>query len=84
MVLVHVSVLFIDFFFFISIILIIIIIIIDPHEFYMDLCNESCSSGWPTVLSGKIFNVGHYRQTIQPNFFIPAMLIGTIDLYHFT
>ena len=31
----------------------------------------------------KTFNIGHYTQTVQPNLFIPAMLIGTIDFYHF-
>ena len=43
----------------------------------MDLCNESCSSGWRlTVLHGKNFSVGHYMQT-------DAVLIGTINLNHF-
>ena len=27
-------------------------------------------------------NVGHYTQTFQPNYSIPAMHIGTISLYH--
>ena len=49
----------------------------------MDLCNESCSSGRPTVLHGKNDNVGHYMQTVQPFFFIPATLIGAVDFYHF-
>ena len=35
------------------------------------------------ILPGKNFTVGHYTQTVQPNLFIPAMLIGTIDFYHF-
>ena len=30
----------------------------------------------------KTFNVGHFMQTVQPNVFIPAMLLGTIDFYH--
>ena len=34
-------------------------------------------------MRGKNFNVGHYMQTFQPIFLIPAMLIGTIDFYHF-
>ena len=34
------------------------------------------------ILSGRNFNIGHYTQTFQPNFFIPAMLIGTTDFYH--
>ena len=29
------------------------------------------------------FNIGHYTQTFQPIFSIAAMLIGTIDFYHF-
>ena len=33
---------------------------------------------------GKNFNIGDYTQTVQPFFFIPAILyIGTIDFYHF-
>ena len=46
----------------------------------MDLCNDSCSSGWPYVRSswrGKNFNFGHGTQTL-PHFFIPAMLIDII------
>ena len=38
---------------------------------------------WPAILLGKNFIVVHYMQTVQPNFFIPAILIGTIDFYHF-
>ena len=33
--------------------------------------------------SGKNFNIGDYTQTVQQFFFIPAILIGTIDFYHF-
>ena len=35
----------------------------------MDVCDELRSYGWPSVLHGKKFNVGHYTQTFQPNFF---------------
>ena len=51
----------------------------------IDLCNQSCSAGWSVVavLWGKNFNIGHYAQTFQINSFIPAMLIGYIDCYHF-
>ena len=57
----------------------------------MDLCSESCLSGqqasqsasWPSILCNKSFNTGHYTQTVPPNFFVHAMLIGTIDFYHF-
>ena len=54
----------------------------------MNLCSELCLSVcpavWPSILRGKNLNVGHYRQTFQPNLFIPAMLTGTIDFCHFT
>ena len=56
----------------------------------MHLCDQSCLSsqlaGWAgagTVLCGKNVKVGHYIQTFQQCVFIPAMLIGTIDLHHF-
>ena len=35
------------------------------------------------ILPAKNFNFEYYTQTVQPNSFIPAMLIGTIDFYHF-
>ena len=37
-----------------------------------------CTAGWPAVLSGKNCNIGYYKLFNQI-FFIPAMLIGTID-----
>ena len=40
-------------------------------------------SGWSSVLCGKNFNAGCYIRTVQSNFFIPVLLIGTIDFYHF-
>ena len=40
-------------------------------------------AGRPAILRGKNFNIGHYMQTVPPNVFIPAMLIGTTDFYHF-
>ena len=46
----------------------------------MDLDNQSCSPSQPAVLHGKNFHIGHYVQTFQPHFFIPAMLIDTINL----
>ena len=36
-----------------------------------------------SVLSGKNLDVVRYAQTLLPNLFICAMLVGTIDLYHF-
>ena len=47
-------------------------------EYQIDICNESYSA----VFCGKNVNVGHYTRTVQPIFFIPAMLISTIDFYH--
>ena len=41
-----------------------------------------CPVGRPAVLRDKNFNVGHCMQTVQPIFFMPPMLIGTIDFYH--
>ena len=35
------------------------------------------------VLRDKNFNTGHYMQNFLPNFFIRAMLLGTIDFCHF-
>ena len=34
-------------------------------------------------LSGKNFNVEDYKETAQPNLFIPSVLICTIDFYNF-
>ena len=53
----------------------------------MDLCNQSCSSshladGLAVFLNKKL-NAGHHVQSVQPNLFIPAMLIGLFDFYHF-
>ena len=42
-----------------------------------------CLSGQLSFMHGKNFNIGQYSQSFQPMFFIPAMLIGTIDFYHF-
>ena len=57
------------------------IFIFDPYEYHMDLCNEPCSFGWLAIFHTK--NIGHYMQTVQPIFFIPAMLFGTIDFYQY-
>ena len=45
--------------------------------------NHGCPAGQPVVLCGKNFNIGHHTQTVQPSFYIPTMLIGTIDFNHF-
>ena len=34
-------------------------------------------------MCGKNFNVEHCTQPFPPNLFVPAMVVGTIDLYHF-
>ena len=51
------------------------------------LCNLSSMSVWlavrMSVLCGKDFNMDLSMQTCQSNSLMPAMLIGTIDLYHF-
>ena len=56
---------------------------LDPCELRMELCNESCSSRRLAILCGKTFHIGHYPQTFQPNLFNPALLLGTIDFYHY-
>ena len=35
----------------------------------IDLCSELCLSGRLAVMRSKNFNIGHYMQTFQPNFF---------------
>ena len=40
-----------------------------------------CLAGWLSCVA-KTYT-GHYTQTFQLHIFIPAMLIGTIDFYHF-
>ena len=42
----------------------------------MDVCNELCLSGWPAVRPswyGKSCNIGHYKLTFQPDFFIATI-----------
>ena len=59
------------------------VLLFDPYEFYMELCNESCSS---VCLVWQKLYLRHFRQTFQPNFFIPPMLVGTVTFtvwYHF-
>ena len=55
-------------------------VIVDRYE---HLCHESSLSGCWAILRGKNFNILHYRQTVHSNFFIPVMLLDTIDFYHF-
>ena len=56
----------------------------------MRLCDltrlPSCKTGCPfplPILQRINRKVGCYLQTFQPNCFIPAMRIDTLDLYHF-
>ena len=55
----------------------------DPFERRIDLCNESCLSGWPAILCGKNFNIGYCMQTVRPKFFTASMLVGAIDFCDF-
>ena len=59
--------------------------VFDPQKYHRhkDLCKGLCSASWSPVLRGKQLNVRHYTQTVQPNSFLPSMLIGMIDFYHF-
>ena len=55
---------------------------LDPYEYHMDLCNESCSSSRPAVLHGNIFNVGHFTHTVPPIVIVSVIFKGIIDFYH--
>ena len=54
--------------------------IFDPYECHMDLCNELCSSGQLACVR-KTLDITH--ELFNQSFFIPAMLTGTINFYHF-
>ena len=43
--------------------------VFDPNQYQLDLCNELCLSGQLSVLHGKNFNVGCYRQSFQSDSF---------------
>ena len=45
----------------------------------MHLCSELCLA----ILHGKNLNIGHHTQSFQLFFFIPVVLISTIDFDHF-
>ena len=55
----------------------------NSYESHMEKCNLLFSSGRSYVLRGNHFKVGHCAHTYQPTVFIPALLMGTIDIYHF-
>ena len=40
-------------------------------------------AGQQAGLHDKDLSIGHCKQTVLPKFFVPAMLIGTIDFCHF-
>ena len=57
-----------------------------PYDKHMDLSGVLfvCQAGWQArlvILCGKTFSIEQYMQTF-PTIFIPARLVGTIDLYH--
>ena len=55
-----------------------------PYGYHMVLCNESYSSSRPAgCLPWQNFNVVHYTQAFQPNFYILAILKDTIGYYNF-
>ena len=57
----------------------------------MDLCHQSCWSGWLvlvrlSILRSECFHTTHCMQFFQPNSFMPAIFKGSVDLtlsYHF-
>ena len=59
-------------------------LVFDPYESYgsMEWVMFVGLASQSAFLHGKNFNIGYYTQTTQQKFFIPAMLIGTIDFYH--
>ena len=55
---------------------------VDRYEYHMNVCSKWCLSGraasWPSYM---VRTYKHYWQTFPPNLFIPAMIIGAIDVY---
>ena len=43
----------------------------------------SLTGSWLSILCGNNLNVGHYLKTFQPHFFTLALVIGTVNFYHF-
>ena len=64
-----------------------LILLFDSYEEHSDLCKQMCLPGWlasqPVILLGRNFDSGHNLQTFETSFLIPAMLLGTTDLYYF-
>ena len=75
------------FLFLVQLVMLMMMFIFYPHESHMGLLNQLCLSiclASPlAILHGKNFNIGHYMQILQPNFFIPAMVVGIVDFLHF-
>ena len=57
--------------------------VVGQYGYNMDLCSELCLTCLLVVLHGKNVNDGHYYANCSTRFFLPAMLVGTIDFYHF-
>ena len=61
--------------------------VFDVHEYHMDLRNESCSAGrlscWLSCVT-KTLMLNITRRLLNLIFFLPAILIGTIDFFHCT
>ena len=55
---------------------------IELYDYHIDLCNELSWASRLAILHDNNFNIGHYTQTFQPNFLIPAILTCNI-LHHF-
>ena len=57
--------------------------IFSPYDYHMDLCNELvfvCLDAWPTsFLHDRKLSVGITCKLFNQLFFMPAMLVGTID-----
>ena len=59
-----------------------------PHEKYADLCHQLFhSAGQPDrltngCLAGQKCSLVYYGRTFEPNSFIPAMHLGSVDLCH--
>ena len=49
----------------------------------MDLCNHLYLTCQLVILHSEALYIGHYVQTFQPNSFLPSVLNGTMNLYHF-
>ena len=76
--------LFVDvlFWFFVLFLFLIHMCILWIYVMYSESCLSIRLAVQPSVFRGKNFNVGHYRQTIQPNFVMPAMTSTIFYPFH--